>query len=103
MNAEMLRITGFKASNGWLERYLRRTPVQPCYKLRGKGNPTIPPCHNSRMDEIRSTASQYESCNIWNMEESGLFFRMDPTLPTCPLPNLEWKCLELNLESRKIE
>ena len=74
MTAEMLGITVFKASNGWLERYLRRSSIQPPYKLRGKGNAILPPCHTSRMVEIRSTASQYEPCNIWNLNESGLFF-----------------------------
>ena len=74
MAAEILGITGFKASNGWLERYFRRLPVQLSCKLRGQENAALPPCHTSRMVEIRSTASQYEPCNIWNMDESGLCF-----------------------------
>ena len=97
----MLGIKGFKASNGWLERYSRRSSVQPSYKLKGKRNDTHPPCHTSRMVEMRSAASQYEPRNIWNIDESGSFFAWDPTVPTCLLPTPEWKYVELNLDIQR--
>ena len=78
MTAGTLGITGFEASYGWLERHLRRSPVQRSYKLIGKGNATVPHCHTSRMVKICSAVSQNEPCNICNMDESGLYFRMGP-------------------------
>ena len=45
MTADIMGITSFKASNGWLNRFLHRLTVQPSYKLRGKGNTSLTPCH----------------------------------------------------------
>ena len=78
MIAEALGIAVFQASNSWLDVYLRLSPIQPSYKLRGKGNSMFPPNHASAMVNLRAISSQYELGNIWTMDESVLFFRMCP-------------------------
>ena len=78
MTAESLKINSFKASPGWLEKFLRRTSVQPSFKLHGKGNSQLSKNHLTRIEEIRQIASEYDVSNIYNMDESGLFYRMGP-------------------------
>ena len=76
--AETRNILNFNASRGWVEKFLRRSPVQPSFRLRGKGDVTLPTDHAERMREIREITSQYCLKNIWNMDESGLFFLNGP-------------------------
>ena len=64
MTANITGITSFKASNGWLNQFLRRSTVQPSYKLSGKGNPSLPACHASAMNILRSISATYEPSNI---------------------------------------
>ena len=78
MTAEALGITRFQASNEWLDCYLLQSPIQPSYKLRGKGDSWLPNNHASAMANVSSVSSQCELRNIWNMDESGLFFRTGP-------------------------
>ena len=39
---------------------------------------TLPADHAERMQEIREVSAQYQLKNIWNMDESGLFYRNGP-------------------------
>ena len=71
-------ITKFKASNGWLEKFLRQSSIQPSLWLHGKGGNTQVPGTDDRMEEIRGILSTYELKNIYNVDESGLFYRMGP-------------------------
>ena len=76
--ASELDIEGFHASNGWLEKFIRKSPVQPSFKLHGKGGSVLPSSHVERMEQIRDIAKHYHVSNIYNMDESGLFYRMGP-------------------------
>ena len=78
MIAESLGIMNFAASRGWLDKFLRRSPIQPSFKLYGKGNASLPALHAERMNELRQIVSEYEVRNVYNMDESGLFYRMGP-------------------------
>ena len=69
----------FKASNGWVEKFLRRARIQRSCELHGKGGTQIPVGTQERMEEIRSTLAKYDLKNIYNMDESGLFYRMGPS------------------------
>ena len=40
--AKQHNIPSFSASNGWLHRFLRRSPVQPSFKFHGKGGTALP-------------------------------------------------------------
>ena len=48
--ASELVIEGFFASNGCLQRFIRRILVQPQFKLYRKGGAVLPSCHVERME-----------------------------------------------------
>ena len=68
----------FRASNGWLQKFIRRSAIQRSFKLHGKGGVDLPVDASARMQEIRDITSEYELKNIYNMDESALFYRMGP-------------------------
>ena len=72
--AETRNILNCHASRGWVQKFLRRPPAQPSFRLHGKGGVTLPIDHAERMREVREISSQYRLKNIWNMDESGLFY-----------------------------
>ena len=76
--AQALGISNFRPSNGWLQKFLRPSGVQSSFKLHGKGSSELPASTSSRMEEICNTLSTYEISNIYNMDESGLFYRIGP-------------------------
>ena len=78
MIANQLGIQSFHASNGWLDRFIRRSSVQPSFKLRGKGNALLPTSHSEAMTQLRAISALYEPANIRSMDEFSLFFRMGP-------------------------
>ena len=78
MIAEKHNISAFRASRGWISRFLRRTGVQLSLKLHGKGGSSLPEGHSTRMSEIREISREYRLSNIYNEDESGLFYRMGP-------------------------
>ena len=78
--AQTCDVQNFKASNGCIENFLRRTEVQNSVRLHGRGNSDLPANHSERMAEIRSIAQGYSIRNIYNMDESGLFYRMCPRI-----------------------
>ena len=47
-------------------------------RLRGKGRSFVPMDHTIRMEEIRSTFGNYSMKMVYNMDETGLFYRMCP-------------------------
>ena len=71
-------IVGFQASNGYVQKFLRRTRVHKSIRLHGRGGSALPGNHTQRMAEIQDIASQYSLSNIYNMDESGLMYRMGP-------------------------
>ena len=58
----------FKASNGWLQKYLRRIGIQSSFKLHRKGNAELPANSKEHMAAICSTVSSYALSNICNMD-----------------------------------
>ena len=41
----------------------------------------MPANHLNHMEGIRSVAAQYQLKNIWNIDVSGIFYRMGPRRP----------------------
>ena len=69
-------IHDFSASNGWLGNFVRRSSIQPSFKFLGKVHSELPPTTAARMREICNTVSKYSPANVYNVDESGLFYRM---------------------------
>ena len=59
-------------------RFLKRSSVQPSFKLRGKGDSSLPVGHAEYMSSIQEITKQYSASNIYNMDESGLFCSIAP-------------------------
>ncbi len=68
----------FKASKAWLGRFLHRYLIQSSFKVHGEGNSALPTCHTEHMNEIRDICKEYNVSDIYNMDESRLFYRMGP-------------------------
>ena len=64
-------ITTFKGSNGWLERFLPRSPIETSFKLHGKGSAALPQSCDARMEEIRYTLSLYPVKSLYNWMNQG--------------------------------
>ena len=77
--AEKSNKTRFRASNGWLRRLLRRSSFQSSFKFQGKGGNALPASTKDKMAVIRDITSTYESQDIYNMDESGLLYRVGPS------------------------
>ena len=76
--ATALGIEEFKASNGYIERFRRRNCVGKSVRLHERGVSILPRNHVERMMELRTVTGNYPQKNIYNMDESGFFYRMGP-------------------------
>ena len=76
-----IELADFKGINGYIERLFRRTKVHKSIRLHGRSGSALPESHEARIREIREIASEYELKDVYNIDESGLFYRMDPRKP----------------------
>ena len=56
MEAQAISLHYFKAYNGLIQRFLRRSPIQPPYKLREKGGYLMPFGQVQRMKDLEDIA-----------------------------------------------
>ena len=63
-------------SDGWLTRFKARYHIQH-YRQHGEGA-AVPASAESEMAEIRKKVAGYAKENVYNMDETGLFWRMAP-------------------------
>ena len=77
-------ITTFKASNGSMEKFMKRAGIDSSVRLHGRGGPTIPNGHEDGMNQIRDVCFLYPLRNTYNMDESGLFYRLCPRMSCLP-------------------
>ena len=75
---DRFNVTGFKASNGYINRFLLLNPVQKSIHLHGKGSYFVTMDHTTRMEEIRSTVGYYPMKMVYSMDETGLFYPLGP-------------------------
>ena len=71
-------ISNFKASSGYIEKFLRRSGVQNSVRLHGRAGVALPSTYIEIMAEIRTIMSNYPLSHVCNMDESSLFYRLGP-------------------------
>ncbi len=65
----------FEFSNGWLEAFKNRRGIKSYRHFGESGSANMAVIEES-LSQIRLTLDQYERCDIYNMDETGLFYRM---------------------------
>ena len=73
-----LGIRDFKASNGWLARWKGRYSVGKSVRLHGEASDVDISAAEKPMNELRNKLRDYKPENVFNMDETGLFFRALP-------------------------
>lgn len=85
--ATLLSINGFKASDGWVAKFKKRHNLRE-YTKHGEASST-PSDEAIKQERLRVSQiiSEYALEDVWNADETGLFWKMDParTLATGPL------------------
>jgi len=65
----------FEFSNGWLEAFKNRRDIKSYCRFGESGSTNMAVIEES-LPQIRLTLDQYEQRDIYNMDETGLFYRM---------------------------
>jgi len=65
----------FEFSNGWLEAFKNRCDIKS-YRRFGESGLTNMAVIEESLPQIRLTLDQYERRDIYNMDETGLFYKM---------------------------
>ena len=78
--ARLRNVHNFKASDGWVRRWRKRFNVPPSVHLHGEAGDICLIDAEKKMDVLRSQLSEggYALQNIFNMDETGLFYRALP-------------------------
>jgi hypothetical protein len=72
------KLQDFTAANSFLQHFVKRNGLESCY-LHGKcGSVIDTPEIQLRLNELRKKMGNYTSSTIFNVDETGLFYR---TLP----------------------
>ncbi|XP_054708872.1 tigger transposable element-derived protein 6-like [Uloborus diversus] len=74
---QQMNITDFEYSNGWLNRFKKRRGLSQHIRSGETANvdPTIV---TKGREKLRAIISQYAVADVYNMDESGLFYRLQP-------------------------
>ncbi|CAG8751454.1 4624_t:CDS:2, partial [Ambispora leptoticha] len=64
-------------SNGWLQAFQERHNFRH-FKLHGESGSADVAVINLKLPDIINTTNQYSLCDIYNMDETGLFYAMAP-------------------------
>lgn len=77
--AQQRGIDNFKASDGWFPNWKRRCCVGASVRLYGEAGDVDVASFKPAMDKLRSVLCFYKPENIFNMDETGLFYRAMPS------------------------
>jgi len=76
--AELFNKNDFKASDGWLSGFKERHNIKEYVKHGEAGSAPILELPRYR-EEIKSITSQYQLSDIFNADETGLFWELEPS------------------------
>lgn len=94
--ASEVGLNGFKASNGWLQKFKERHQIS--YK--NGGSSSINRCFITEwLNEVKELISGYKERDIFNCDETGLFFRV---LPENAMSFSNETCSEGNLSKERL-
>ena len=77
--AKLRNILNFKASDGWFRNWRKRLSINKSVRLSGEAGDVNPEDILVPMRDLRQLLINYKPENIFNMDESGLFFRALPS------------------------
>ena len=86
--AERLSVHGFKASNGWLDRWKTRNNIKQRV-ISGESGEVHADTVASWMERLPQIIDGYEAKDIWNTDETGCFWR---SLPDKGLASAKKEC-----------
>ena len=76
--AKFLGETNFKASSGWWEKVRKRNGIGKSVRLHGEAGEVDHEQIKSKIEEIRKDLESYDPDNIYNWDETGLYFQLIP-------------------------
>lgn len=96
--ASKVGLNDFKASNGWLQKFKERHHIS--YKNIHEDAVSIKQCVIAEwLSKVIELIDGYEDCNIFNCDETGLFFRI---LPEDTMSFINETCSERNLSKERL-
>lgn len=97
--ASEVGLNDFKASNGWLQKFKERHQIS--YKnIHGNPASSVKQCVIIEwLSKVKELIDGYEECNIFNCDETGLFFRV---LPKDTMTFINETCSEGNLSKERL-
>ncbi|CAG8712360.1 7937_t:CDS:1, partial [Scutellospora calospora] len=86
MQAFNINESDLKLSNGWIEKFKRRNNLHIFYLYREAKSASLETLHEERQ-KLHNLLSQYTLDQIYNADETALFYRMPPnqTLSMTPI------------------
>ena len=79
LEAKKLGISDFSASDGWFRNWTKRKNIGKNVNLRGEAGGIDLKKTEDMLKELRFKLSEFKQDHIYNMDETGLFFRALPT------------------------
>ncbi len=80
--ANQNNIGSFKASNGWLYKFKKRHLLSNKV-LHGESYKNVPEDYTSFLDILNIKVKEYGTENVFNADETGLFFKLIPSKTIC--------------------
>jgi len=78
IEAELRGVTGFEASDGWFRNWRRRCLIGVSTKLYGEAGDVNVAEMEPLIEQLRDKLRRFSPNNVFNMDETGLFYRALP-------------------------
>ncbi|XP_060839515.1 tigger transposable element-derived protein 4 isoform X1 [Rhopalosiphum padi] len=96
--ASEVGLNDFKASNGWLQKFKERHQIS--YKNIYADPALIKECVITEwLNSVKETIKDYKECDIFNCDETGLFYRI---LPENTMSFINEACIDGNLSKERL-